>query len=313
MGSPHRTSAYRQLRADAVDCHGVVTLDQLHALGIRSSTVGDWRRSGRLCRLARGVYAVPELLDRWSRLSAQCRSTPGAVASHRAAARLWALDGIDVDVVELTVPRQARRAAGLVHRSEDLADVDMAEVEAIPCTDATRTLVDLGAVVALDVVERALESALRQRLTTVPRLQWRLSCLARRGRRGPSALQAVLRRRALGAPPTDSELEIRFLQCLRAAGVEQPVRQHAVRLPGGRVVRLDDAYPEAKLFIELDGWMAHRSKQAFGHDRRRQNEVVLLGWQPLRFTWADVVGDPDRVAGEVATMLRRPGGWMASG
>ncbi|MDP9420319.1 MAG: endonuclease domain-containing protein [Actinomycetota bacterium] len=223
----------------------------------------------------------------------------------RAAARLWGLDRVEADVVELSVPRQTRLSTAVVHRSNDLADVGVTEVDAIPCTDLTRTLVDLGAVVDLDVVERAVESALRQRLTTVSRLQWRLSGLARRGRRGPAALRAVLECRPLRAPPTESQLETMFLQCLQAAGVEEPVRQHPVRLPDGRVVRLDDAYPEAMVFIELDGWTAHRSQQAFHYDRRRQNQVVLLGWQPLRFTWADVVGQPGRVAGEVAAMLRR--------
>lgn len=87
------------------------------------------------------------------------------------------------------------------------------------------------------------------------------------------------------------------------------MRQHRVRLPDGRVVRLDDAFPEAMVFVELDGWATHRSKLAFRRDRVRQNQVVLLGWRPLRFTWADVVGEPDRVAHEVATMLaRRAGG-----
>lgn len=58
------------------------------------------------------------------------------------------------------------------------------------------------------------------------------------------------------------------------------------------------------MFVELDGWSAHGSKSAFAHDRRRQNQVVLLGWQPLRFTWSDIVAEPRRVADEVATMLR---------
>ncbi len=305
MGARATTATYLVLRAAAAQAHGLITLDQLRIAGVSSSTVADWCRAGRLCRQVRGVYAVPELLDRWSLLAAMCRSTPGAVASHRAAARLWGLDGVEADVVELSVPRQTRLSTAVVHRSNDLADVDVTEVDAIPCTDLTRTLVDLGAVVDLDVVERAVESALRQRLTTVSRLQWRLSGLARRGRRGPAALRAVLECRPLRAPPTESQLETMFLQCLRAAGVEEPVRQHPVRLPDGRVVRLDDAYPEAMVFIELDGWTAHRSQQAFHYDRRRQNQVVLLGWQPLRFTWADVVGQPGRVAGEVAAMLRR--------
>lgn len=310
MGSPRRTADYQQLRTEAAARHGLVGFDQLRALGVPSSTTGDWCASGRLTRLAKGVYAVPELVDDRSLLAAVCLSRPEAVASHRAAANLWGLDGIEADVVEVTVPRRVQLTSGTVHRSDDLAAFDVVEVEGIRCTDPTRTLVDLGAVIASDRLERAVESALRRRLTTVPRLQWRMSGLARSGRRGPASLRHVLEHRHADAPPTESELETRFLQCLRAAGVRQPVRQHHVQLPGGSVVRLDDAYPDAMVFVELDGWEWHRSKSAFRRDRRRQNQVVLLGWQPLRFTWLDVVVEPERVAQEVAAILRRR--WAAS-
>lgn len=114
----------------------------------------------------------------------------------------------------------------------------------------------------------------------------------------------MLARRPPGAPPTESELETLFLQCLRAAGVPPPVRQHRIQLPDGSWIRLDDAYPNALAFIELDGWATHRSKEAFRRDRRRQNQAVILGWKPLRFTWADVVHQPEQVAAEVMALLR---------
>ncbi|MGI9120910.1 MAG: endonuclease domain-containing protein [Acidimicrobiales bacterium] len=68
-------------------------------------------------------------------------------------------------------------------------------------------------------------------------------------------------------------------------------------------MRLDDAYPDERLFVELDGWATHGTKRAFTNDRRRQNQVVLLGWRPLRFTWTDVTRDPGRVASEVGAAL----------
>lgn len=284
----------------ASECHGLVTTDQLRDLGMRSATIHDWCRSGQLVRLAPRVYLVPDQLDDRSHLGAVCRSSPEAVASHRAAGELWGLDGIDVQVVEVSIPRARKQPPwGVIHRSADLADFEVVERKGIPCTDATRTLIDLGAVVGDDVVERALECALRRGLTSLPRLRWRLEALARPGRPGPPALRRVLKRRPKGAPPTESDLETLFLQCLRAAGVRQPVRQHRLRLPDGSWVRLDDAYPDELLFVELDGWAGHGSRRAFRQDRRRQNQVVLLGWRPLRLTWADVVHEPERVSAEV--------------
>lgn len=176
----------------------------------------------------------------------------------------------------------------------------MVEREGIPCTDPTRTLIDLGAVVVDDILERALEDALRRGLTSVSRLRWRGRQLARPGRAGPAALRRVLERRPQGAPPTESDLETQFLQCLRAAGVREPVRQHRLQLTDGTMVRLDDAYPEELLFVELDGWASHVSRTAFRQDRRRQNQVVLLGWRPLRVHL-------DRCGGEARTSGGRGG------
>ncbi len=295
----------RDVRELAGERHGLVTVDELRGMGLRLSTIADWCRTDRLVRLAPRVYLVPALLDDRSHLAALCLSSPRSVASHRAAALLWGLDGIEVDAVDVTVPHGVSLRRGIVHRSDDLAGFEVTEREGIPCTDPTRTLIDLGAVVGDDVVERALESALRRRLTSLPRLGWRLEQVARRGRPGPPALRRVLARRPPGAPPTESELETLFLQCLRAAGVPPPVRQHRIQLPDGSWIRLDDAYPDALAFVELDGWATHGTREAFRRDRRRQNQAVIIGWKPLRFTWADVVDEPERVAAEVKAVLTR--------
>jgi very-short-patch-repair endonuclease len=82
---------------------------------------------------------------------------------------------------------------------------------------------------------------------------------------------------------TDSDLETVYWQLLRDHGVELPVRQH----PVGPYL-LDDAYPDIKLFVELDGYAHHSSHESFVRDRHRQNAVVALGWSPLRFSDSDV-------------------------
>ncbi len=40
------------------------------------------------------------------------------------------------------------------------------------------------------------------------------------------------------------------------------------------------------LAIELDGWETHGIRSAFDADRMRANDLVLLGWTVLRFTWS---------------------------
>ncbi len=85
------------------------------------------------------------------------------------------------------------------------------------------------------------------------------------------------------------------------------MRRHPVRLLNGLWVRLHFACPDKLLFIQTNGWGPHRSRGAFVRDHRRENQVVLLGWKPLGFTWDDVVGRPEGVVDEVrAARARRP-------
>ena len=70
---------------------------------------------------------------------------------------------------------------------------------------------------------------------------------------------------------------------LRAHGVPLPERQ----VPVGPF-RLDQAWSDITLFVELDGYASHSDRASFGRDRRRQNWLVGQGWSPLRFTDSDV-------------------------
>lgn len=47
--------------------------------------------------------------------------------------------------------------------------------------------------------------------------------------------------------------------------------------------------------LECDGHRWHDPEDARDRDRRRDNEVVRLGWRVLRVTWDEVVRDPEYV------------------
>ena len=121
---------------------------------------------------------------------------------------------------------------------------------------------------------------------------------------GPATLRLLLEQRRPEGPPTESELETRYLQVLRAHGVPEPVRQHKVFHKGRFLGRLDLAYPPEKVFVELDGWAFHGTRDAFQRDRARQNDMVVAGWSPLRFTWYDVDDRPADTARRTLDALR---------
>ena len=284
--------------------HGVVTNEDLAGCRLAPSTVRDWCRTERLVRVAPRTYLVVDLADDLSYVAAAQASCPTAVVSHRAAGALLGLDGVAGSFPELTVPGSPPAVGwAMFHRSKDLQRFEVVERDGLRCTDATRTLCDLGAVEDEHTVERALESALRRGLTSVSRLRWRSDQLARPGRSGPGLLRRVLDRRAPGAPPTGSELETRFLQCLRDHRVPAPERQYELRLRSGGTVRLDAAWPDHRVFAELDGATWHDGWEARRRDMRRQTAVVGLGWRPLRFTWEEVVNDPYGTATAVELAL----------
>ncbi len=283
--------------------HGVVLRDQALEAGLSPSAISRLVAGGTWARVAPRAYLVVALRDDRSRLSAVTLAYPGAAASHRAGALLHGYDGVEWDLVEVSVPRGVRPVRCTYHQVDDLARSDVMVVDGIPVTNPTRTLCDVGAVVDADALELMLESALRRRLTTAHRLRRRAEALARPGRRGPAALLEVLDRRPPDAPPTESWLEATFAQLLRAHGVDEGVAQHEVRDGSGRLVaRLDRCWPDVRLYAELNGRAFHGFLQA-GRDRWRQNTLTELGWRPLQFDYDDVTRHPRRTARSVAATL----------
>jgi very-short-patch-repair endonuclease len=59
-----------------------------------------------------------------------------------------------------------------------------------------------------------------------------------------------------------------------------------------RHFRVDIAFPDIKLAIEVDGWQFHgKHKSDFIKDRARQNLYVMHGWRVLRYTAGQINKD----------------------
>jgi Transcriptional regulator, AbiEi antitoxin len=118
---------------------GLVTTQQVDATGVAWSTLSRQLRSGRLERVAHGVYRVRgagevdhlALRAAWLQLRpavpAWERSPEGGVVSHRSAAALYGIGHLPADVHEFTLARrrQTRRADVRLHRG----DVDDAWID----------------------------------------------------------------------------------------------------------------------------------------------------------------------------------------
>lgn len=292
----------------AAQQHGVFSTAQARELGVDRKRLRRLVSGKHLARLHPGVYAATGAPETWRRdlFAAWLAAGPGAAVSHRAAAQIWGLLRDTPDLVELAVPepRHPKVAGAVIHRSVDLQPAHVESDEGLPVTSPMRTIVDLGLVLRHWDVEDALDRGLTKRLFTVTAIEWMRAEVAERGRNGCGIIGTILDDRALGAAPADSLLEPRLARLLKQAGLPAAVYHYLVRDGRGRVLaEVDFAYPDLRLAIEVDGFEAHGTPRQMSRDFVRQNGLVPLGWHVLRFTWEQVVRQPEMVAATIRAAL----------
>jgi very-short-patch-repair endonuclease len=290
----------RAVAALAARQRGVVTRAQLLRVGWTGNAIDYRLRSGRLHALRRGIYLVGHAVaPRGAReLAAVLACGPGAVLSHRTAARLWRLLPGTEHELDVTV---AGRDPGLkpgirIHCVAALAHRELRKLGGIPITAPARTLLDLAAVVSARELERALAEAHSRRLARRNEL---VALLARYPRRpGVAALRALLD--SDGSPSlTRSEAEERLLALVRAADLPAP--ETNVRLGAHEV---DFLWREQGLIVEVDGFAFHSSRPAFERDRLRDAQLGAQGFRVIRITWRQLVDRPEAVIARIASALR---------
>jgi very-short-patch-repair endonuclease len=264
-----------------------VTVEQVRMAGVTAGQQRWMTRSGRWVPLRPGVYAVVgSVSSRMQQVAATALSLhPGAWLSHGTAGWLWGFPGLEEGRIEVLTGLERRVTLDGVrnHRSRCLFSADLTERGRLPITSPERTLVDISGRMGPSELARALDDGMRRRVVRLERMRRcadRLACAP--GRR-LAIVQELLAERLPGYDPGDSDLETRVLRLILNSGFPVPIQQYRVRL-GGRTFRLDLAYPDVRLAVELDGWEYHRSRTAFDNDRSRANALVAAGWSVIRFT-----------------------------
>ncbi|MDQ3661834.1 MAG: hypothetical protein M3454_12400 [Actinomycetota bacterium] len=272
---------------------GLITRIQARRAGLSERQIDHRLQSGMWRLVHPRVYAASEYPVDWHQrsLAACLWAGPPAALSHRSAGLLWKLEGIVGSRVEITTPRRLADSTVLIHRSSLLKRDDVTHIRGLPVTSVGRTLLDLAAVVPLERFEIALDSALCRGLTSTRRLGSEIGAQAR-GRPGAAALRKAVSN--YQHPPIESPLERRFLKLVRAAGLPEPAAQHAIYADGKLVARVDFAYTELRLGIEVDGCQWHSGRRRWACDLVRRNELTTLQWRILHITSDDMSGRGDR-------------------
>jgi hypothetical protein len=249
-----------------------------------------------------GVFRIAGSVCSWEQQVLAAGVSARGRASHRAAGRLWGLDGLEEAPVEVLVPlERAHRLPFTTHRTGTWDRVDGARRSGIPTTSPARTIVDLAAVLGEEALEIALDAALRNGLVRVPRVLWRLERLGSRGRAGVAALRRLLVERQGATGRSESALETKALRAIRRARLPEPVLQHRVREGRRIVARLDLAYPDQLVAVPLDGWRYHSTRSVWQRDLAARAHLAAMGWRVVPWTWSDVV----HRAPEATALLRR--------
>jgi len=258
---------------------------------------GDW------ITVQSGVYQIDRRPMDWETklLTAVLAAGPGSAVSHRSAFRLWGLEGISTQVVELTVPYTHGPVPDgvVVHRTRRSIAVD--EVDGIPVTTVERTLLDCAAILPRLTLAKALDSAIRKDLTTVDAVYDLLVEKGGRGVRGTKRLRWVIRER-LHDTATGSGSEFEMLYHMQMAFLPRPEVQYQLFPANGR--RVPDFYwPEKKKAVEVDGVDAHSSADKLDDDLKRQNALMDLGIELRRFSAREVRRNPQGVVAEIRQFL----------
>jgi hypothetical protein len=252
------------------------------------------KRSGAIHTVRRGFYvdSIPD--DREHYLctvrATSLASTSGFVISHQSAA---ALHGFEVwpdrdRRVHLTADRStgSRSTPQRVVHASVLHSDDVVEVDGLPVTSAARTIVDLACSLSFESAVCTGDSALR----SMPHLDLRTTVERSSGRRGIARA-----RRAVAFMNGRSETvgESRSRVQLQRWGFPAPALQSELFDEHGHFLARTDFEVDG-VIGEFDGLMKYRGPDGSDvviAEKLREDRLRSLGWQVVRWTWAELTTD----------------------
>lgn len=289
----------------AASQHGVISLGQLEACGLRPGAARARVRAGRLHRVHRGVFAPghPRLLPDGSVAAAVLACGPGAVASHLTGAELLSLQRrqgrtlIDVSAGNLSGRRHGHV---VLHSAASLGPQDIIVVDGIPVTSVSRTLLDCAAVVSRRRVEKLCQQAELMQVIDLTSIRGLLAKV--RGHPGRGRLRDALAELAGATGTANPGSEEDLLMAFRSEGLPEPECNAPIQRADGSWAFADFLWRAEQLVVEADSSQFHDRTPAYRGDRRRDRALLALDLHTARFSDEDM-RDPAACAREVDELL----------
>lgn len=301
---PHLT---HELAVQVATRHGVVTVEQLLADGLKPNRIRTMVTAGQLIRCHNGVYRVATAPDTFeARCSAACAADPSVIVTGPAAARLWDFRHVwrpDDPIVMVEHDRTPLSTGVLLRRTNVLEAEDVTvRPDGIRVASPPRAWFDCARDLDDERFERLTEWVI-DRHSTIPTLWRTRRRLNHRGRPGLARVNRVLSRRLTWQKPADSGIELRVLAALERAGVGTIVRQLPLRLPDGVLIHADGALPDIRWAVEVDHVTWHGGRLDAQRDKVRDRKLRRIGWQVDRVTDVEVRDHFDATIAELIELI----------
>ena len=261
---------------------GVISREQLHALGFSNAQIRSREANGKLHQLYEDVWAVGhrKVTPLGHLTGALLSCGPTSFLSHRTAAALHGLRQVNVHAIEITMvaERKYSREGLMTHRtSKPPAPQDLRTVGHLRYSSFPRLLIELAARETAAELDRLITEAARKRLLDPAAIEAALDRQARRPglARLKEALAAYRPR-----PDRKSNLERSFdAWLLEHPEIPEPLRN--VYIEGWE---LDCFWPEQRVALELDGRPYHVAVAEMERDRIKDTKLQISQIKPMRVT-----------------------------
>lgn len=255
---------------------------------------------GELWYVWPGVYSAvePDPLTRLRGLDLRA-GQPVAICLGTAAAA-FGFDTEDIcDLHVLNPPGHLlRESDGLfVHRREG---APLTFVEGRLSTAPDWTAVEVARSLRRPRALATLDAALRTGICDARRLT--LAAAEQKGRRGIVHVRELI---PLARPEAESPMESEARLMMHDGGLPEPDLQYRIIDRGGRVWRVDFAWPDRRVAVEYDGYDWHSGPDDLTRDRQKRAALAEIGWTVISIVSDDVRRTPWDTVRRIGHQLRR--------
>jgi hypothetical protein len=291
--------------------HWVASVAQLRVLGFGRDAVRRARKQGLLETPARGVVSLAgvELSFEGRAMVAQLAAGGEAFVSGASAGVLYGLRSMPRSPVEISIYQWRRVELPPWCRVFRTSWIDeerdvILRADGLRVASPLKMLFRLAGLFNQHRFERAAEDAWHRNLVTPATADEYLAEVRRSGRGGVMRFEAWLEKTALRQRPSQSGLELEFIELIERAGLPTPQRQHPLLLATGELIHLDVAWPGARLAVEPGHSWWHGGDLGQRRDQARDRACNVVGWQVERYDEA-ARADPWAAAQELLAIYQR--------